>query len=114
MIRLEFLGDAVLDYLVTRYLYEDPKTHYPGAITELRSAVVNNSIFASLAVQNSFHKFLNFQSERLKYLVDKYVKFETNKDLYYKYWDLESTNINGAEDVEAPKILSDVFEKRTI
>merc|ERR1719189_417133 len=55
--RLEFLGDAVLDYLITRHLYEDPRLHSPGALTDLRSALVNNTIFACLAVRHQFHKF---------------------------------------------------------
>ena len=28
--RLEFLGDAVLDYLITRHLHEDDRKHSPG------------------------------------------------------------------------------------
>merc|ERR1712192_169531 len=54
--RLEFLGDAVLDYLITRHLYQDPRLHSPGALTDLRSALVNNTIFACLAVRHQFHK----------------------------------------------------------
>lgn len=63
--RLEFLGDAVLDYLITRHLYEDPRMHSPGALTDLRSALVNNTIFASLAVRNSFHKYFRHLSPGL-------------------------------------------------
>jgi len=55
--RLEFLGDAVLDYLITSYLFKDKRQHSPGALTDLRSALVNNTIFASLAVRNNFHKY---------------------------------------------------------
>ena len=58
--RLEFLGDAVLDYVVTRHLYEDPRGHSPGALTDLRSALVNNTIFASLAVKHGFHKYFRY------------------------------------------------------
>ncbi|KAM3955211.1 LOW QUALITY PROTEIN: endoribonuclease Dcr-1 [Aphomia sociella] len=54
--RLEFLGDAILDYLITRHLYEDARRHSPGALTDLRSALVNNTIFAALAARHSFHK----------------------------------------------------------
>ncbi|KOB78917.1 putative dicer 1 [Operophtera brumata] len=44
------------DYLITRHLYEDPRRHSPGALTDLRSALVNNTIFATLAVRHGFHK----------------------------------------------------------
>lgn len=60
--RLEFLGDAVLDYLITRHLYDDARLHSPGALTDLRSALVNNTIFASLAVRHGFHKYFRHLS----------------------------------------------------
>lgn len=34
--RLEFLGDAILDYVITRHLYEHKKRHSPGELTDLR------------------------------------------------------------------------------
>lgn len=72
--RLEFLGDAVLDYLITRYLYEDPRCHSPGTLTDLRSALVNNTFFASLAVKYSFNKYLMELSHELFRVVDGFVK----------------------------------------
>uniref|UniRef100_A0A8R1IC10 DRBM domain-containing protein n=2 Tax=Caenorhabditis japonica TaxID=281687 RepID=A0A8R1IC10_CAEJA len=56
--RLEFLGDAVLDYMITRYLFEDVRQYSPGVLTDLRSALVNNTIFASLAVKYEFQKVI--------------------------------------------------------
>lgn len=53
--RLEFLGDAVIDYLVTRYLYEVPRTFRPGQLTDLRSSLVNNTFFAALVVRHGLH-----------------------------------------------------------
>lgn len=50
------MGDAVLDYLITRHLYEDERKHSPGVLTDLRSALVNNTIFASLAVKWRLHQ----------------------------------------------------------
>ncbi len=54
MERLEFLGDAVLDYLVTVHLCCDYRLN-PGDATNLRSALVNNNTFARIAVRNKLH-----------------------------------------------------------
>ena len=72
--RLEFLGDAVLDYLITRYLYEDPRQHPPGALTDLRSALVNNTTFAVLAVRFDFHRYFKHYSHSLNQIMDKFIK----------------------------------------
>ncbi len=72
--RLEFLGDAVLDYLITRHLYEDDRKHSPGALTDLRSALVNNTIFASLAVRHEFHKYFRHFSPGLQAVINRFVR----------------------------------------
>jgi endoribonuclease Dicer len=100
----------VLDYLITRYIYEDPRTHYSAVIHELRAALVNNSIFASWAVKNSFHEYINYSSERIRSSLNNYADFEANQNEYYTSWDRKESLINGVEDVEPPKILADVFE----
>ncbi|GFR13484.1 endoribonuclease Dicer [Trichonephila clavata] len=112
--RLEFLGDSVLDYLITRQLYEDPKDHSPGKLTDLRSALVNNVYFASLAVRHKYHDFLKMLSPSLFRLMNDYIVilqeseaykfFETH--LYY----LEEIECFDLEEVEVPKALGDVFE----
>ena len=49
--RLEFLGDAILDYLVTCSIYCRFPDYSPGKITDLRSALVSNVTLAQIAVQ---------------------------------------------------------------
>lgn len=78
--RLEFLGDAVLDYLITRHLYEDPRQHSPGALTDLRSALVNNTIFASLAVRHGFHKYFRHLSPGLNEVIDRFVRIQVENN----------------------------------
>ena len=63
--RLEFLGDAVLDYLVTCYLVTKNQNLTPGQITDMRSALVNNNNLADIAVRNGLHKHLLQQSPEL-------------------------------------------------
>ncbi|KAI5446111.1 hypothetical protein KIW84_014094 [Lathyrus oleraceus] len=49
--RLEFLGDSVLDLLITWHLYQSHTEIDPGELTDLRSASVNNESFAQAAVR---------------------------------------------------------------
>lgn len=74
--RLEFLGDAVLDYVITRFLYEDSQSHTPGVLTDLRSALVNNNIFSALAVRIGLHRYLRFSSPYLFREIDAFVRFQ--------------------------------------
>ncbi|KAA0198755.1 Dicer [Hyalella azteca] len=111
--RLEFLGDAVLDYLITRHLYEDCRHHSPGALTDLRSALVNNTIFATLAVKHSFHKYFRHFSPGLDSVIRDFVKDQEANEhkINEEYYLLEGeTEADIVEDIEVPKALGDVFE----
>nr|AUZ94233.1 dicer-1 [Recilia dorsalis] len=110
--RLEFLGDAVLDYLITRHLYEDARQHCPGALTDLRSALVNNTIFASLAVRHGFHKYFRHLSPGLAEVVERFVRIQEENchAISEEYYLIGEEECEEAEDVEVPKALGDVFE----
>lgn len=62
--RLEFLGDALLDFLVTQHLYFRHVNLSPGDLTDIRQALVNNNIFATLAVEHDYHKYLKHMSPK--------------------------------------------------
>ena len=46
---------------------------FAGILTDLRSALVNNNIFAALAVKWDFHKYFKALSPQLFLVVDKFV-----------------------------------------
>ncbi|KAH7569158.1 hypothetical protein JRO89_XS06G0115100 [Xanthoceras sorbifolium] len=73
--RLEFLGDAVLDYLIISYLFSVYPKLKPGHLTDLRSILANNKAIANVAVDRSFHKFIFFDSSGLKEAINNYVEF---------------------------------------
>lgn len=109
--RLEFLGDAILDYMVTRYLYTDPRNHSPGTLTILRSALVNNNFFATLAVKNNYHKYLQHKSLSLHQLIDKFAsKVIENDNVQYCCYDIEEYEVDDDSEIEIPKPLADMFE----
>lgn len=73
--KLEFLGDAVLDFLITCHIFISNSRLSPGELTDLRSALVNNNTFASLVVRNGLHKFLLMINSTLQNHIDNFVNF---------------------------------------
>lgn len=56
--RLEFLGDAVLELVVTEYLYENYPDLAEGEMTNLRAALVNTQMLAKIAERLNFNDYL--------------------------------------------------------
>jgi endoribonuclease Dicer len=48
--RLEFLGDAVLDFLVTQHIFIKKKDITPGRVTDIRQDLSNNGRLAYILV----------------------------------------------------------------
>ncbi len=55
--RLEFLGDAVLELVVTEHLYSN-YTNPEGELTNWRAALVNSSMLNTLATENGLEEYL--------------------------------------------------------
>jgi endoribonuclease Dicer len=72
--RLEFLGDSVLDLLITQHLYVKHTHVDPGELTDLRSALVSNENFAQSVVRNSIHNHLQHGSGILLDQITEYVR----------------------------------------
>ncbi|XP_015124116.1 endoribonuclease Dicer [Diachasma alloeum] len=112
--RLEFLGDAIIDFLITVHIYQSCGNLTPGDLTDLRSALVNNITFACLTVKFGLHTGLLAFSPNLTDAIDKFVSFQEEKghkvgdDLHWIL--LEEDECNMAEYVEVPKMLGDLFE----
>ncbi|KAJ0241647.1 Endoribonuclease Dicer 3 [Hirschfeldia incana] len=71
--RLEFLGDSVLDFLITRHLFNTYEKTGPGEMTDLRSACVNNENFAQVAVKHSLHTHLQRSATVLETQIKEYL-----------------------------------------
>ena len=56
--RLEFLGDAVLELVVTDYLYRKYPHYTEGELTAVRSALVNTLIISDMASNLGMNDFL--------------------------------------------------------
>nr|XP_022903592.1 endoribonuclease Dicer-like [Onthophagus taurus]XP_022903593.1 endoribonuclease Dicer-like [Onthophagus taurus] len=111
--RLEFLGDAILDFLITCHIYENCQKLTPGDITDLRSALVNNVTFACLTIRCGFHKHLLAMSNKLQAYIDRFVRYQENKN--FAIDDevvilLNEDDYHIAEYIDVPKVLGDLFE----
>ena len=56
--RLEFLGDAVLELIVTDFLYKKYPNYTEGELTAVRSALVNAVIISSVAEDIGMNEYL--------------------------------------------------------
>ncbi|KAF4391118.1 hypothetical protein F8388_009540 [Cannabis sativa] len=100
--RLEFLGDAVLDYLITVYLYNKYPGISPGFLTDMRSASVNNDCYARSAIKAELHKHILHSSHKLhkdiSATIENFHKLSSESTFG---WDSETS---------FPKVLGDVIE----
>ncbi|KAL9251943.1 Endoribonuclease Dicer homolog 1-like protein [Drosera capensis] len=102
--RLEFVGDAVLDHLITRHLFFTYTDLPPGRLTDLRAAAVNNENFARVAVKHKLHVHLQHGSSALEKQIRDFVK-EVKDELCKP-----GLNSFGLGDCKAPKVLGDIVE----
>ncbi|URE26504.1 hypothetical protein MUK42_18017 [Musa troglodytarum] len=102
--RLEFVGDAVLDHLITKHLFFTYTDLPPGRLTDLRAAAVNNENFARVAVKHKLHVHLRHGSSALEAQIRDFVKDVQDE--------LSRTGFNyfGLGDCKAPKVLGDIVE----
>ena len=61
--RLEFLGDAVLDLIVSEYLYEQFRTAREGEMTRIKSSIVSRSALARKAARFKLEDYLVYSKE---------------------------------------------------
>jgi ribonuclease-3 len=56
--RLEFLGDSILNFIITETLYQSNQYFSEGELTRRRSLSVNNNILAAIAEQLNLGSYL--------------------------------------------------------
>ncbi|XP_025190355.1 endoribonuclease Dicer-like [Melanaphis sacchari] len=111
--RLEFLGDALLDFLITTYIIEHCHQKTPGEITDIRSSLVNNLTFSSLSIRIGLHRFILAKSPDMSEAIDRFYKHQQKNnhkighDVLYL---IEEDDCYAAESIDVPKALGDLFE----
>ena len=64
--RMEFLGDAVLGYIISSELYQRFPTAPEGVLSRLRASLVKGETLADIATQLEFGEYLSLGSGELK------------------------------------------------
>ncbi|KAF7141447.1 hypothetical protein RHSIM_Rhsim06G0165800 [Rhododendron simsii] len=96
--RLEYVGDSVLNILITKEQYFLYPNFPPGALSSLRSANVDTEKLARVAVKNKLHKYLRLRQPVLRKQIGDFVAALPKYPLHS----------NGL--IDAPKVLADVVE----
>ncbi|XP_022987458.1 endoribonuclease Dicer homolog 2 isoform X1 [Cucurbita maxima] len=100
--RLEFLGDSVLDYVVTVHLFNKYPGMSPGLLTDMRSASVNNDCYARTAVKAQLYKsILHLSHDLHKHISSTLKNFEMLSSEATYGWESETS---------LPKVFGDVIE----
>lgn len=105
--RLEFLGDAVLDWVCIWWLFDSNPDKNPQWLTEHKMAMVSNKFLAALAVSLDFDKLFAVKTSKLAAAIFDYaakVRTELQKPDFKKdFWTHVDTE-------KPPKALSDLVE----
>ncbi|KAJ1901750.1 Dicer-like protein 1 [Kickxella alabastrina] len=101
--RLEFLGDAVLDYHVTKRYYDYQPELRPHRITLVKHIVVSNDLFALILVCHGLHKHIRHNSVILaESLRDYEMRLDHARSVWAKSRQLpDSEEHGGVSDVVA-------------
>lgn len=104
--RLEFLGDAVLDWVCIWWLFTTNPNRNPQWLTEHKMAMVSNKFLAALAVVLDFDKLFSIKTSSLASDIFTYAtevrEARAQEDCPIDFW----TTINA----KPPKALSDLVE----
>ncbi|CAL4067860.1 unnamed protein product, partial [Meganyctiphanes norvegica] len=108
--RLEFLGDAVLDYLITGHIYTHQNKCTPGQMTDLRSQYVNNTSLANVSARLQLQQYLLHSNSKLQASIGRFLEVSATSNEDH---DLELNTEDDTDDVdevEVPKALGDLVE----
>ncbi|XP_055824571.1 ribonuclease 3-like protein 3 [Solanum dulcamara] len=96
--RLEYVGDSVLNLMITKQQFFKYPNLPPGLLSPLRAANVDTEKLARAAVKHSFHKYLRHEKPILTRRIQSFINVLPE-------YPLHSHGL-----INAPKVLADVVE----
>lgn len=112
--QFKFLGEAVLDFLLTSYISEQCPTMHPEKLADLRSVLLDNMTLACIVVRNDIQKFLIALDASLSETIQKFWSYQASKNFRIDPNQLilltEDDVINTAESADVPLVIGEIFE----
>lgn len=110
--RLAFLGEHLIDMLITAYIYERCEHLHTGQLEDLRAALCKNVTLACMCVRYRCHVHMLTQNATLSEKIETFVTFQESNN--YEVTDqvlllIEESDVNMGEYIDVPKILGDTF-----
>ncbi|SJX66616.1 related to cell cycle control protein dicer [Sporisorium reilianum f. sp. reilianum] len=102
--RLEFLGDAWLDFCIVRMIFAEGEDRSPGEMTAHKGVLASNGALGALGVRLGLHAFVASDSAVLGDSIARYAAALGSVDEKGQYW----TRL--ARGVVVPKAVADVVE----
>ncbi|KAK3040432.1 hypothetical protein RJ639_028681 [Escallonia herrerae] len=96
--RLEFVGDSVLNLMITMEQYALYPELAPGKLTRLRAANVDTEKLARVAVKCDLHKYLRHRMPMLEWQIREFTES-------LPHYPLHSSGL-----IDPPKVLADIVE----
>jgi ribonuclease-3 len=103
--RLEFLGDAVLELVITEYLFQNYPQKQEGILTNWRAALVNAKMLSRIAKSIGFNDFLLLSQGEAK---------ETGKARQYILANTFEAFIGGLYLDQGYRVCQDFIEKKLV
>ncbi|KAJ4482678.1 hypothetical protein C8R41DRAFT_922061 [Lentinula lateritia] len=110
--RLEFIGDAILDFMVVRHVFHRHHKMSPGLLSLLKGAMVSNAALAAVCVTSGLHQHLLFESDKLAHDIREY-EYLLRRAQTEEYTSAEKEGRPAGQfwhNIESPKVLSDLLE----
>ncbi len=107
--RLEFIGDAILSFLITEYLFDWTPSLSSGRISEWRSCIVSNEFLGAMTVRAGLHNYLRHYSTKLSIDISRF-ETEISRTMAQSNDDSEQLKSMFYPKNHSPKALADIFE----
>ncbi|VDO04032.1 unnamed protein product [Rodentolepis nana] len=105
--RLEFLGDAILDFIVTQRIFTENPHMDPGELTDLKIALVSNVNLAIVCIRKEIYKFLGHMDNNLWTFINNFKNAVSQN--FGNIWQLEH-ECNQRNESLSYKVLGDMVE----